>query len=154
MSKAVIIAGQDWLPPAGMEPPLVRAWAVFYRAAAAKYRVTPVQYRDLYVAQHGCCYICRSAKGMNPDDPRGRGGRRLAVDHNHVTGAVRGLLCSGGDRTCNRIIGWLSLPQLKRAVEYVREEPGQSVLSWGQFADPDWPVGKRDTLVSGILGLK
>jgi hypothetical protein len=41
------------------------------------------------------------------------------VDHNHLTGAVRGLLCTGGDKTCNRIIGWLDSAALRRAAEYM-----------------------------------
>jgi hypothetical protein len=35
---------------------------------------------------------------------------------------VRGLLCSGGDKTCNRVIGWLTAPQLDRAAAYLRGE--------------------------------
>lgn len=118
----------DWTPPAGMDPRVVGQWRAFYGNVQREYGITARQYRDLYIAQHGCCYICRVAKGKHPDDPKGRGGRRLAVDHNHVTGAVRGLLCSGGDKTCNRVIGWLSISALERAVEYVRTEPAQRVL--------------------------
>lgn len=117
-----------WDQPADMTSSVAAGWRTFYRHALSTYGLQPQGYRDLYVAQHGCCYICRKAKGMNPDDPKGRGGRRLAVDHNHVTGAVRGLLCSGGDKTCNRIIGWLTVQALERAVTYVRTEPGQDVL--------------------------
>lgn len=107
---------------------MAAGWRTFYRHIADVYRITPQQYRDLYIAQHGCCYICRKAKGMNPDDPKGRGSRRLAVDHNHVTGAVRGLLCSGGDKTCNRIIGWLSVEALRRAVQYEEDPPAAVVF--------------------------
>ena len=49
------------------------------------YGITSEQYEALYEAQGGVCYICRRAKGT--------GRRKLAVDHDHVTGWVRGLLC-------------------------------------------------------------
>jgi hypothetical protein len=38
----------------------------------------------LLASQDGRCAICRSACGT---------GRRLAVDHDHATGRIRGLLC-------------------------------------------------------------
>ena len=150
----------EWTPPVGMDPRVVGQWRAFYGNVQREYGITARQYRDLYIAQHGCCYICRVAKGKHPDDPRGRGGRRLAVDHNHVTGAVRGLLCSGGDRTCNRVIGWLSISALERAVEYVRTEPAQFVLELDRemalhpehvAETGDW---SRDGIMRRSLGLK
>jgi hypothetical protein len=105
-----------------MAPAAVASWRAFYRkgiSGAAGYVITPQQYRLLYVAQKGRCWICRKAKGIHPDDPKARGSRRLGVDHNHLTGAVRGLLCTGGDKTCNRIIGWLDSAALRRAAEYM-----------------------------------
>lgn len=115
----------DWTPPAGMTPQAVSAWREFYRRTFATYGITPDAYRLLYVAQKGRCWICRKAKGMHPDDPKARGGRRLGVDHSHTTGAVRGLLCTGGDKTCNRIIGWLDRPALIRAAEYLAQPPAR-----------------------------
>jgi len=108
-----------WTPPAGMRPEVVTAWRSFYGRMIDLYELIPAQYRDLYLAQKGRCAICQKAKGIHPDDPRGRGSRRLGVDHNHVTGQVRGLLCTGGDKTCNRIIGWLEAPALRRAASYL-----------------------------------
>lgn len=101
------MADWTWTPPDGMDSLAVRAWRTFYASAWQLYKITPAQYRLLYVAQKGRCWICRQAKGIHPDDPKARGARRLGVDHNHTTGAVRGLLCTGGDRTCNRIVGWM-----------------------------------------------
>jgi hypothetical protein len=103
----------------------VRAWRAFYSRAMDVYGLTPAEYRLLYVAQKGRCWICRTARGVHPDDPKARGSRRLAVDHDHVTGTVRGLLCSGGDKTCNRGIGWLTAPALRRAADYLESRAGQ-----------------------------
>jgi hypothetical protein len=134
-----------WTPPEGMPPPVVRAWRAFYRKAWETYGITPVQYRALYLAQLGRCYICQKAKGIHPDDPKGRGTRRLGVDHNHLIGnnihAVRGLLCSGSmsANTCNRLIARYSYDALRRAVAYVEEPPAQALfrfLAGNPDADP------------------
>lgn len=122
----------DWTPPEGMDSQVAAEWRRFYSSALREYGTTPADYRAMYLAQLGRCYICQKARGKHPDDLIGRGGRRLAIDHNHALGnrreAVRGLLCSGGDKTCNRIIGWLPYAALRRACDYVLESPGQAVL--------------------------
>jgi hypothetical protein len=114
-----------WTPPAGMRPQVVKAWRAFYSRAIDTYGVEPADYRTMYVAQKGRCWICREARGIHPDDPKGGGSRRLAIDHDHDSGTVRGLLCSGGDKTCNRIIGWLNADQLERAAAYLKTRRGQ-----------------------------
>jgi hypothetical protein len=48
-----------------------------------KFGITSAQYDAMLVSQDGKCAICRR-ENIN---------KRLAVDHNHVTGKVRGLLC-------------------------------------------------------------
>lgn len=48
------------------------------------YGITPERYDEMLVEQGGGCAICG---GTNES------GRALAVDHNHVTRVVRGLLC-------------------------------------------------------------
>lgn len=58
-----------------------------------RYGITAEQYDVLLVAQDYRCAIC----GQHQDDLT----RQLAVDHDHQTGAVRGLLCRG----CNTGIG-------------------------------------------------
>lgn len=62
-----------------------------WRALERKYGLLKHEYETLLVAQRGCCPIC----GLRPS--------RLVVDHDHVTGQVRGLLCS----TCNLAVGEL-----------------------------------------------
>jgi hypothetical protein len=74
---------------------------------ASKYNITIEEY-DIILAKHnGVCAICG-----NPPN-----GRRLAVDHNHTTGEVRGLLCY----KCNTGLGCFndSLGILAKAIEYL-----------------------------------
>lgn len=56
------------------------------------YALEPGDYNILYTQQVGRCAICLWATGK---------ARRLAVDHDHKTGRVRGLLCG----PCNQFIG-------------------------------------------------
>ena len=74
------------------------------------YGVTPDDYERMLEMQNGRCAICRS-----PADTSFH--KRLCIDHNHETGAVRGLLCS----KCNSAIGLLNdSPELMyKAAEYV-----------------------------------
>lgn len=69
------------------------ALAASNRAATLmrEYGLTPEAYMDLFVAQDGHCAICLA-------EPKTR---RLCVDHDHETGAVRGLLCP----PCNAALG-------------------------------------------------
>lgn len=60
----------------------------------ARYGLTPEDYESLLNMQNGACAICQR-------HPRKR---RLAVDHDHADGHVRGLLC---DR-CNRGLEWVA----------------------------------------------
>lgn len=124
----------DWKPPVGMEESVVRSWQRFYTSAWSRYGITPAQYRALYLAQLGRCYGCWDKRGIHPDDPKGRGARRLSIDHNHAYGnrieAVRGLLCGTGDLSCNRIIGALrDRPEaLERLAHHLRTMPAQTTL--------------------------
>lgn len=51
------------------------------------------EYNNKFNQQAGCCAIC----GRHQSEFK----RRLAVDHNHKTGKIRGLLCA----RCNYIVG-------------------------------------------------
>jgi hypothetical protein len=72
--------------------------------------MTHERYQELLVAQGNCCAICkRDQKEFK---------RKLAVDHDHHTGEVRGLLCD----SCNGGIGKLkdSIELLERAILYLK----------------------------------
>ena len=75
----------------------------------AKYGITLDDYERMSAEQAGECAIC----GRHESEFR----RRLAVDHDHESGAVRGLLCS----PCNTGIGSLgdSVSNLIRAARYL-----------------------------------
>jgi len=75
---------------------------------ARLYGVSRAQYEAMLESQGGMCAICGGPPGV----------RSLAVDHDHETKRVRGLLCSG----CNTGIGGLrENPELLgRAIDYLR----------------------------------
>ena len=76
----------------------------------ARYGITVQDYDDLYESQQGCCAICSAHQSTLQ--------KRLAVDHNHDTGEIRGLLCFD----CNSGIGKLNDDyfRLLKAAEYLR----------------------------------
>lgn len=65
----------------------------------SKYGITADEYQALLGRQGGVCAICRQPEKLM----RGGRVRRLAVDHDHRTGRIRGLLC----HSCNATIGFL-----------------------------------------------
>lgn len=71
----------------------------------ALYGITLKEYDHLLIAQNGVCAICRKAETKMHVD----GSFTLSVDHDHVTGKVRGLLCS----KCNTGLGCFSDDSLK-----------------------------------------
>ncbi len=81
----------------------------------ALYNLDPAEYEALRVWQGGRCYVCGEV-------PRSQ---RLAVDHDHVTGLVRGLLCANNDWGCNVSLRRLlnDLEMASKALEYVEMAP-------------------------------
>lgn len=77
----------------------------------ANYGITEDQFNRLLKVQRARCAVCKS------DDPKHSKGQ-WAIDHDHVTGRVRGLLCS----KCNTGIGQLrDDPEiLTAAARYIR----------------------------------
>lgn len=77
-----------------------------------KYGLTAIQYYMMLDQQGGKCKIC---KGIGP----GGAGRtsRMAIDHCHETGKVRGILCN----RCNRALGLFEddISNLTAAIEYL-----------------------------------
>lgn len=70
-----------------------------------RYGITLEQYEQILCAQNGECRICRKSK------------EKMCLDHCHVTGKIRGILCN----ECNIAIGALkdSPALVARALEYL-----------------------------------
>lgn len=68
-------------------------------------------YEELLLKQDGCCKICRTHHT--------KFSKRLAVDHDHNTGKIRGLLCM----YCNTGLGKFkdSTSLLTEAINYLKE---------------------------------
>ena len=99
-----------------------RAWAKTEQGKAVKrrgilrreFRLTGEAYDSMLDAQAGVCAICRQPETKVHRDG---GALRLCVDHDHATGAVRGLLCSG----CNVGLGSFNddIERLRAAAAYL-----------------------------------
>lgn len=93
------------------EPEFKRRAAVSRRKARLKksYGLTIAQYNQMRESQNFRCALCDRHE---EDAAHGK----LAIDHNHETGKVRGLLCSG----CNSALGFLEKPDwMQRATKYL-----------------------------------
>lgn len=77
-----------------------------------KFGIDERRYNELLDMQNGSCAICRKTC----EDE----GKRLAIDHDHKTGEIRGLLCYN----CNRGIGHLqdNITLLKNAIDYLERQ--------------------------------
>ena len=75
-----------------------------------RFGITPEQHKQMFVSQNGMCAIC-GKRFTNRKD--------IQVDHDHLTGKVRQLLCNG----CNSGIGLLqeNTSILLKAVEYLNK---------------------------------
>ena len=90
------------------KPYATSKWGSRAKYLEETYGITEGEYERLLSSQGGGCAICG-----NPPKTR-----RLAVDHCHKTGAVRGLLC----KSCNRGLAYYyDRPErFDKAAEYLR----------------------------------
>lgn len=80
----------------------------YYKLRLQRYKITPEEHTRMLMEQKGVCAICKQL-------PKGK--RPLAVDHDHKTLKVRGLLCFG----CNRAIAILdNKEKLDEAILYLK----------------------------------
>ncbi len=75
-----------------------------------RYGIKLEEYNRLLEKQGGVCAICKKQCSTKT---------RLSIDHDHITGKVRGLLC----RRCNAGLGAFSdkIEELKLAIKYLME---------------------------------
>lgn len=76
-----------------------------------KYGLTTVDFFKMFKNQNGCCEICGNNFLIN--------NTRICIDHDHINGKVRGLLCNN----CNSGIGFLkdNLDYMLNAIEYIKK---------------------------------
>jgi len=89
------------------------------RQIAQRYGIDKVEYFALVASQNGVCAICAKRETIS--------GRRLSVDHDHMLGGVRGLLCSN----CNLGVGYFydDPGLLHKAAEYIEQWRSNSSVS-------------------------
>lgn len=100
-----------------------RAYAAAHRAEGLenelrrRYGLTTAGYTQMASEQGGRCACCGAVPSLGP-------GKKLVVDHDHVSNRVRGLLCA----TCNAGIGFFHNDPLKleQAAMYLRRTKGDS----------------------------
>lgn len=98
------------------------------------YGIGFAEYQAMLVAQRGVCAVCEKPETKIQNGTI----QLLSVDHDHKTGAVRGLLCSN----CNLAIGYAceDVTILAKAIGYLRRHGGSNVVPF------------EPAFVSGTLG--
>jgi hypothetical protein len=94
-------------PPKKQTPEQTRAYWL-----KKKYGITPAVYHRMLKLQKGSCAICGHRNGS----------KRLAIDHDHRIGLVRGLLCT----RCNFLVGQIEASEkvFDKAIVYLRKWRG------------------------------
>jgi hypothetical protein len=88
-----------------------------------KFGITPSEYDRLLSEQNGVCAICERAPKT----------RRLAVDHSHWAGRVRGILCFA----CNTFLEW-HLKYSKKITSYLEKSGEPSMDINTEFGKRVW----------------
>jgi hypothetical protein len=98
--------------------------------------ITIEDYEELLNIQGHQCKIC----GRTPEEE----GKSLAVDHCHVSGKIRGLLCY----TCNTTLGHFndSVVKLASAIRYLVESATAGSISDGQVVVDEYQYEPTDLL--------
>lgn len=121
----------------GKEESKHKAWA---KRLLDNFKLTPEQWTVVWAYQHGVCYVCGR--------PNDRVGQRLAVDHDHFSGLIRGLLCS----KCNPLLGKLEnafkrlglhkvpgltlVAVIERLGQYIKDPPATKALGVAVYGYP------------------
>lgn len=85
------------------------------RKLKERYGITPEKYTELLVVQGNRCAICGNEETARHN--RSKKVQKLAVDHDHLTGKIRGILC----QECNRGIAKFheDISRLRGAIDYL-----------------------------------
>ena len=100
----------------------------------SRYGLTVEQYKAMWDKQAGLCRIC--LQPLKQD-------RSTHIDHDHVRGFVRGLLC----KLCNNAIGFAKENErtFARMVAYLRWAGSNEPTSWLETTFVDFPPRKQAT---------
>ena len=76
----------------------------------ARHNLSPIEYDEMLKEQTGVCAICGN---------HNHNGNQLSVDHDHLTGRTRGLLCIH----CNTVLGYMNdnTNLLQKAMDYLEK---------------------------------
>lgn len=99
------------------------------------------EYDKLWRHQGGQCAMCGRAGTLTKNGPVG-----LVIDHDHVTGRVRGLLCG----PCNTALGVYEGMERDRAEAYLRKPPAAEagVVGFHRHDTPrDVPIGPKKIVI-------
>lgn len=97
------------------------------------YGITPDQIEYMFAAQDMLCAICTEAK-------------RLVVDHDHQTGAVRGGLCF----RCNNMLGLYERGHRRKSITDVVAQAMGTYIAKGPFEFPDGGPCHADALIEVV----
>lgn len=94
------------------------------------FNLTIEDYNTIFKHQDGRCAICLKEPILGVR-PSGRKRLRLAVDHDHKTGLIRGLLCMW----CNRATGFFrdDVKKVRRVYKYFKSPPATEALGSPRF---------------------
>lgn len=87
-----------------------------------KYGLEVGEFEALWMVCRGKCWICDKSMKM-PTFTRGQDLDVVAIDHDHTTGKVRGLVCNA----CNKGLGMFedNISRLEKAINYLKN--GQKI---------------------------
>ena len=82
-----------------------------------RYGITPERYDEMVKIQNNRCLICGNEEIAKHNYTKKV--QKLAVDHDHITGKVRGLLC----QDCNQGLGkfYDDILRLEKAIQYLKK---------------------------------
>ena len=93
---------------------------------ARNFGISLEDYNSIWIFQDKKCAICGTERNETKGLPSKKG---MAVDHDHETNEIRGILC---DR-CNKALGLIkdSISSLKKAIEYLENPPVNKLKEQG-----------------------
>lgn len=99
-----------------------------------QFKLTPDLWAALDAYQKGLCFFCGKRQAS---------GKRLATDHDHATGEVRGLLCAWCNRLLGKVERFWSTTILRIVIGYLENPPARSVFGKPHIGYPGRVTTKK-----------